>query len=153
MRKIVEVDIDKYEDLVEPYNKKKISRELVNYLIGATPKLKKADSLKVVIHNNMKNNISCAEFIKKGLDAEITKSDYSFMNTNRRQIFLFVLGVLILILAYVVNVEIIKEIILIGAWVLLWEMVELEIDDDISNRKKKLILKRLVASEFEEIKK
>lgn len=153
MEKIIEIDISKPEELVEQYNKKKISNNLVTYLIGSVPRLKKSDTLKVIVNNNMKNNISCAEFIKQGLDSEIRNSDYRFINTNRRQVFLFVLGVLLLALAYVVNIEIIKEIILIGAWVLLWDMVELEINDDINNMKRKKILKRLVASEFEEIKK
>lgn len=153
MERVVEIDINSKEDLFEQYNGRKISKSLINFLISTTPRFKKDDTLKVIVYNNMKNDISCAEFIKKALDAEITSNDYKFMYTNRRQIILFILGVLILALATIVDIEIIKEIILIGAWVLLWEMVELEIDDDISNRRKRKVLKKLVASEFEEIKK
>lgn len=153
MERVVEIDINSKEDLFEQYNGRKISKSLINYLINTTPRFKKDDTLKVIVYNNMKEDISCAEFIKMALDAEITSNDYKFMYTNRRQIVLLVLGVLILALATIVDIEIIKEIILIGAWVLLWEMVELEIDDDISNRRKRKVLKKLVASEFEEIKK
>lgn len=153
MEKIVEIDIDSSSDLFEQYNKKKISKELIRYLIDATPKVTKNDTLKVVINNRMKEDIKCAELIKKALDAELMSNEYKFVHTNRRQLLFFILGVMALGISALIEAEIIKEIILIGAWVLLWDMVELEIDDDISNRKKKMILRKLLVSEFEEIRK
>lgn len=153
MEKIVEIDIDSSSDLFEQYNKKKISKELIRYLIDATPRVTKNDTLKVVINNRMKEDIKCAELIKKALDAELMSNEYKFVHTNRRQLLFFILGVMALGISALIEAEIIKEIILIGAWVLLWDMVELEIDDDISNRKKKKILRKLLVSEFEEIRK
>ena len=41
-----------------------------------------------------------------------------------------------------------KEVVIIGAWVLLWDAVEMELVDDISNRKKKNTLKKILSSEF-----
>lgn len=153
MEKIIEIDIESSSDLFEQYNKKKVSRDLIRYLIDVTPRFTKNDNLKVVINNGMKEDIDCAELIKKALDAELMSNEYKFVHTNRRQLLFFVLGVMALGVSALVEAEIIKEIILIGAWVLLWDMVELEIDDDISNRRKKKIIRKLLVSEFEEIKK
>ena len=153
MEKVIEVDIDSSDDLFDQYNKNKVSKDLIRYLLEETPDIKKGDSLKVIIRNGMKENIKCAELIKKGLDDEAKSNDYKFMYTNRKQLLFLILGVMALGLSAIVDSEIMKEIIVIGAWVLLWDMVELEIDDDITNRKKKRILKILLASEFEEIRK
>ena len=140
MEKIVEIDVNSYDDLFERYNRKKISRDLIGYLITNTPKLRKDDKLKIVINNNMKENISCSELIKRELDAETVRVEAQYKHNT-------------LIIASFVGIEILNEVVVIGAWVLIWEMVEIEMDDDVSNRKKKNILKRLVASDFEEIKK
>lgn len=153
MEKIVEIDVNSYDDLFERYNRKKISRDLIGYLITNTPKLRKDDKLKIVINNNMKENISCSELIKRELDAETVRVEVQYKHNNFRQLRLLILGVITLIIASFVGIEILNEVVVIGAWVLIWEMVEIEMDDDVSNRKKKNILKRLVASDFEEIKK
>ena len=65
MEKILEIDLDKKEDLFDCYNKKKVSKELIQYILDSTPKLKKGDTLKVVINNGIKGNIKCAELIKQ----------------------------------------------------------------------------------------
>ena len=41
-----------------------------------------------------------------------------------------------------------KEIILIGGWVLIWEMIELEIFSDVKEKRKRIILKKILNSEF-----
>lgn len=148
MEKILEIDLDSTENLFECYNKKKISRDLIQYMIDATPRLKKGDTLKVVINNNMKGNIRCSELIKKALDDACARSDFRFHLTNMKQIWFLILGVIALLIASVVDWEILKEIVIIGAWVLLWDVVEMEIVDDINNRKKKKILKKILSSEF-----
>lgn len=153
MEKIVEIDIDGIDDLFERYNKKRISKDLIRYLIDSTPTLKRRDTLRVIINNNLGENISCAELIKKALDAEVASNEYKFIYTNKKQMLFFVLGVFALGISTFIEMTILKEIILIGAWVVLWDMVELELQDDISNRKKKYILKKLLTGEFEEIKK
>ena len=68
--------------------------------------------------------------------------------TNMKQIWFLILGVIALLVASIVDWEILKEIVIIGAWVLLWDVVEMEIVDDINNRKKKRILKKILSSEF-----
>lgn len=152
MERIIELDIDSTDDLFEVYSKKKISKELIKYLVDSVPFVRKDETIKVVINNKLKHNMSCAELIKKALDSELMSNDFKFFRNNMKQISFFVIGVLALIISTWINVEVFKEIILIGAWVLLWDMVEMEIEDDLLNRKRRKILKKLLASEFIENK-
>jgi len=148
MEKILELDIDKESDLFETYNKKKISKELIQYMVDSFPRMKKDDKLKVVINNGIKGKFRCAELIKKELDDACTRSDFRFHNTNLKQLSFLIIGILALIVASFIDLDVLKEVVIIGAWVLLWDAVELEIVDDISNRKKKSIYKKLLESEF-----
>lgn len=149
MEKILELDINKESDLFETYNNKKISRELIQYMVDSFPRMKKNDTLKIVINNGIKK-VRCAELIKKELDEACVRSDFRFHNTNLKQLSFLIIGVLALLVASVIDWDVVKEIVIIGAWVLLWDAVELEIVDDISNRKKKSIYKKLLESEFVE---
>jgi hypothetical protein len=148
MEKILEIDLDTKEDLFECYNKKKISKELIQYLIDSTPRLKKNDTLKVVINNRIKGNIRCSELIKKALDDSVEKNEFKFHYNNIKQFSFLIMGIFALVLSSFVKIEVFKEVIIVGAWVLLWDAVEMEIVDDLVNRKKKKILKRLLSSEF-----
>lgn len=150
MEKIIEIDLDNEDDLFECYNKKKISRDLIQYMIDSMPRLKRNDKLKVVINNKIKGNIRCAELIKQAIDEACDRSDFRFHYTNMKQIWFLILGVIALLVASVIDGEILKEIVIIGAWVLLWDVVEMEVVDDINNRKKKRTLKKILSSEFVE---
>lgn len=151
MEKVLEIDLEKEEDFFECYNKKKVSRELIQYMVDSVPRLTKDDTLKVIINNKIKGNIKCSELIKQALDEACAKNDFRFHISNMRQIWFLLIGILALVIASLIQIEILKEVVIIGAWVLLWDAVEIEIIDDISNRKKKRILKKILSSEFVEI--
>lgn len=148
MEKILEIDINSTNDLFDTYNGKKVSKELIQYMIENFPRMKRKDTLKVIINNNIKGNVRCSELIKKALDDACEKSDFRFHNTNLKQFSFLFLGILALFVASVISFDVIKEVVIIGAWVLLWDAVEMEIVDDIVNRKKKNTLKKLLSSEF-----
>lgn len=148
MKKVIRVDLYSEDDLYEKYNDEKVSKDLIKYLIDSVSKIKREDEIEVNIYNHYNKKEKCIEFIKKGLDEECAFNERKFHITNQKQISFFIVGAFALFLSTIVEAEVLKEIILIGAWVLLWDMVELEIVDDMSNRKKKRILKKLLSSEF-----
>lgn len=152
MEKILRLDIETKEDLFERYNGEKVSKELVQYMVDSFPRMKRNDKLKVVINNKIRGNFRCAEVIKQGLDEAVAKNDFRFHNTNLKQLTFLVMGIIALIVASVIDIDVLKEIVIIGAWVLLWDVVEMEIVDDINNRKKRRILKKILSSEFIENK-
>lgn len=152
MEKILLIDLDEKDNLFERYNKNKVSKDLIQYMIDVMPVLKKDDSLKVVINNRIKGDIHCSELIKKALDEACINNDFRFRLSNMRQMSFFIVGIFALIIASMIDLEILKEIIIIGAWVLLWDAVEMEIEDDINNRKRNKKLKKILNSEFIENK-
>lgn len=148
--KVIEIDITNKEDLYEKYNKKVVSKDLINYMIESIPHFNKSDKLKIVINNSTSEKINCTKLIKDGLNNEYNKSLLKYHKTNIVQLIYLIIGIIALILSTLVNVTIFKEIILIGAWVLIWEMIELELFSDTQEKKKRIILKKLLDSEFEE---
>ena len=150
MRKKIRLDLYSEDDLYQQYNDDKVSKDLIKYLIEAASKVKNNDDIEVNIYNHYSSREKCIEFIKKGLEEELANNEHRFHITNLKQVAFFFVGAAALILSTFVDAAVLKEIILIGAWVLLWDMVELEIVDDISNRRKKKILQKLLISEFTE---
>ena len=148
--KVIEIDITNKEDLYEKYNKKVVSKDLINYMIESIPHFNKSDKLKIVINNSTSEKINCTKLIKDGLNNEYNKSLLKYHKTNIVQLIYLIIGIIALILSTLVNVTIFKEIILIGAWVLIWEMIELELFSDTQEKKKRIIIKKLLDSEFEE---
>ena len=148
--KVIEIDITNKEDLYEKYNKKVVSKDLINYMVESIPHFNKSDKLKIVINNSTSEKINCTKLIKDGLNNEYNKSLLKYHKTNIVQLIYLIIGIIALILSTLVNVTIFKEIILIGAWVLIWEMIELELFSDTQEKKKRIILKKLLDSEFEE---
>lgn len=148
--KVIEIDITNKEDLYEKYNKKVVSKDLINYMIESIPHFNKSDKLKIVINNSTSEKINCTKLIKDGLNNEYNKSLLKYHKTNIVQLIYLIIGIIALILSTLINGTIFKEIILIGAWVLIWEMIELELFSDTQEKKKRIILKKLLDSEFEE---
>ena len=120
-------------------------------MIDSTPRLKKEDTLKIIINNHL--DYSVTSLIKNGLKEEHDKDLSRYFYNNLTQISYFIIGVLILFISTLLEKSILKEIIVIGGWVFIWEMVELEIITDINNRKRRKILRKILNSEFNEIKK
>ena len=150
MKKVIRVDLYNEDSLYEMYNYKKVSKDLIKYLIDNASKVKDDDELEVNVYKHFEKKDKCIEFIKNGLQEELDNNEYRFHITNVKQASFFVVGAFALILSTLINIEVIKEIVLIGAWVLLWNMVEMEIVDEISMRRKKKALRKLLNSEFTE---
>ena len=96
----------------------------------------------------MNEKINCTKLMKEGL-----KRGYNICYRRRQTIMLkqliyLVVGAIILFLSTLINSETLKEIVLIFGWVLVWTMVELEMFNDVDNKKKCKILKKLLNSEF-----
>ena len=54
MERILELDIMEIDDLYERYNRKKASRDLINYIIESLQHLSSKDELTIVINNHSK---------------------------------------------------------------------------------------------------
>ena len=147
MEKIVEIDLAKKEDLYEKYNKNIVSRELINYLVLSTPILKKDDNIKILINNETKEN-DVVRLIKEGLQKEYHDSLNRCYRNNIIQVIYFFIGLIGLYISTLISETVLKEVILIGGWVFIWALVEIEIFTDRKGRIRRKILKKLINSEF-----
>lgn len=153
MEKIIEIDLLDTDYFFEMYNRKKVSRELINYLISEGQDLKKDEKVKFIINDSMGENINCIKLIKEGLKQEYDICYKRHQNICIKQLIYLICGVDILFLSTLINSEIFREVVVIFGWVLLWSMFELEIFSDVDSKRRRIILKRLLAGEFKEVEK
>ena len=149
MQKVIEIDLNSKEDLLERYNNKRISKDLIEYLINETNFINKKDSIVIQINNNIKTDIDIVKYLTNGLKDEYENNIKSHFKNDIIQIVLFFLGIFFLFLSTQINDnDIWKEILLIGGWVPIWEMIDLELFNDFRGNKRKRILQKLLDSEI-----
>lgn len=146
-----ELDIIDKRDLLEKYNTKILSKDLINYLLDIASDIRKDDKVKIII-NNYLDYENPIKVIKEGLKREYEKSLKKQTITDLKQLLYLILGIIAIFVSTLLETEVLHEIVLIGGWVLIWEMVELEIFTDREGRKKREILKKILKSEFIENK-
>ena len=146
MKKVIEIDIVNKEDLYESYNRKKVSHELINYIIESSSHFRKKDKIEIVINN--KTEDKSLQLIKRGLEDEIEKSKERHIRTNTIQVIYFIIGIFALSISTQITLEIIRELVIICGWVLMWTIIELEIFNDVAERKRRRLLRKLLKSKF-----
>lgn len=151
MERIIELDILEQDDLLEKYNRKKLSRKLVNYIIGSIPYIGKNDTIKLVINSRI-DNIECIPVIVEGLKHEYEKSMKRHFYNNIIQIIYLIVGIIMIFLSTIIEGTILKEIFLIGGWVFIWEFIEIEIFTDTKGLSKRRLLKKILNSQMIENK-
>lgn len=146
MERIIEINLTNKTDFYDKYNKKLVSKELINYIIESAYYFDADDTIKIEITNNTKEDY--VTLIREGLNREYDKSITLSYKNDFTQVFYLIAGILIIFLSTLIGGTVFKEIILIGGWVFIWAMVESEIFTDIRNKKKRKIIRKLLDSEF-----
>ena len=138
MKNIV-VNIRRERDLYEKYSNE-VSNDLLDYLIE---KAIVKDDIEVTINTKLDiNNID--KLIKEGLenyckDIKIIDKFY-----DNKQIILFIIGMIFLIISTIAKPELIKELILIIGWIAVWEVLDIAINVDSKQKFNKKIIKKLI---------
>lgn len=148
MNKIIDVDIVNEEALYETYNTKKVSHNLINYIIESALSLEKKEIKKIIINNYTKEEAK--ELISDGLKDAYVKSFKRHRFLNNMQIIYLLIGIISISLSLLIDYEIIEEVVLIGGWVFVWEAIELEITSDINEMRRRKILEKLLQCDIEE---
>lgn len=148
MEKIIKIDLKDEDDLYETYSNELVSKDLIDYIIESSNTFTAKDSIKIII-NNYTNSDNCIKLIKEGFRNEYYKSLKKYRHNNIIQIIYLLIGIFILFVAmFFENNNIIHEILLISGWVLIWEMVEIELLPDPENRHRRKVLKYLKNAEI-----
>jgi hypothetical protein len=138
MKSIV-VNIRREKDLYEKYSNE-VSSELIKYLVNEA---KVKDDVEVIVNTKLDiKNIDT--LIKEGLEdsiKDIKKIDRFY---DSKQVILFIVGMIFLIISTLTKPEIIKELILIVGWIAVWEVLDIAINIDSKQKYNKKIIKKLI---------
>lgn len=148
MEKVINVDIKEIGDLVERYNDAVVSKDLIYYILNQAKFVNRKDTIKLSIDIKFETTIDIVCLIKKTLKNEYDLNLKKSYNTNVKQVFFLFFGMVCLFLSTIINNEIISEVILIGGWVLIWEMIDLQLFTDSQLKRDKIVLRKLLKSEF-----
>lgn len=149
MKKIIEINLADKEDFLDKYNKKKVTNDIVDYIIRQSMYVTRKDELKIIINKKCRIEQNCIQMIKDALNEEYSNSMRLHHSIDIKQTFLIMLGIVALILYSITKEEIIwGELFLIAGWVGIWEAMDLELFDDASERRKRKTLRKLLSSEI-----
>jgi len=147
----IDIDIFSKEDLVEKYNEDVVSKDLINYILEKSMFLRKEEKIRVVFHKSRQISINCKNVLLAGFKEEYNKSSKIKKFVNIKEIFLFIIGFILIYISTKINSSALgSEIFLIIGWVPIWEVVELELIEESSERRKRRALRRLLKSEIVE---
>lgn len=147
------VDIKKENHLINKYNKKKVSHELIEYIMKQAKLVKWNKDIKLVINKNSDIKQDSINLIKNGLEEEFTRSIERKDKNNIKQFFYFILGTIIIFISTLIpEIGPWKEVVLITGWVLIWEMIEVELFPDAYGRRNRRVIRKLLKSEMIENK-
>ena len=147
MEKVIKIDVVE-DNLLANFNREKVNPELIEYIIKETRFIPKKIDLKLQINNESK--IKAKDLLIKAFKEEYQKVINEHKRTNLIQFILFIIGFLFIVISFNINNEILEELFLIGGWVPIWEMVELELFNDVRGNQRRKILLKLINCEIEE---
>jgi len=138
MKSIV-VNIRRERDLYEKYSNN-VSSELIKYLIDEA---KVKDDVEIIVNTKLDiNNID--KLIKAGLQESIMNLRSIDRFYDSKQVILFIVGIIFLIISTLTKPEIIKELILIIGWIAVWEVLDIAINIDSKQKYNKKIVNKLI---------
>lgn len=149
MEKVIKIDLMKEEDIIDTYNSSRISPNLLNYLINEARFIKKEDTIKILINNICQTKLNYKEMLYEAFQDEFLNIRKEHIKTNIIQLLFFIMGIFFIFLAFQINNNIWKEILLISGWVPIWEMIDLELFNDTRGQRKKMILNKLINSQID----
>lgn len=149
MEELIKIDLNNKNDLLDKYNNKNISDDIIKYIIKKARKIPKYKRIKIIINKKSDINIDTSELIKQGLK-EAYNTSIQERNCNNLKQFMFLgLGIFFIFLSTLIEKKgIWKEILLITGWVPIWEMIEVELFPDVYGRRKRRIIKKLLDSQI-----
>ena len=149
MEKNIEIYlVDKY-DFIQKYNKKKISTDVIDYIIDQAILIGKKENIKIIINKKFEIEQDCSQMIKEGLKEEYNKSLKNHHVRDAKQVGFFILGIIFIFLSTLIEKQmLLKELLLITGWVPIWEMVKIELISDMEGRKRRVIIKKILESEI-----
>lgn len=125
----INININKYEDVMEKYDNNKLSSELAYFIYNQYMSLPLRKGIELNIETNFEiteeQEDIISDMIHRYFGLQVQKSIYNFRYKTKYQIFLFLIGVLLIAISnlkVLAELSTIHEILLIIGWVAVWEL-------------------------------
>ena len=148
MNKTITININSRKDLFDVYNTKEINDKLIAHLIKEAAYITTKDNLTIKILNKTNENINISKLIKDRLKREYDNVIFENHKNILTQFILFIIGVTILVIAKLYNHLIWHDVLVIIGWVPIWEMVDIEIFDNINEKRLIKVINKLLVSKI-----
>lgn len=148
MEKIITIDIADKNDLVEKYDRSIVNADLIHFILTQAELASHKDTFKIVVKDKCNLDHDFSNLIRAGIKQELDKAVYDHTRTNNRQIISLILGIILLVISTFIESPVITEILAIGAWVALWDAIELAIYSEYRERRTMNRLRKLLNCEI-----
>lgn len=125
----INININKYEDVMEKYDNNKLSSELAYFIYNQYMSLPLRKGIELNIETNFEITEEqegiISDMIHRYFGLQVQKSIYNFRYKTKYQIFLFLIGALLIAISnlkVLADFSTIHEILLIIGWVAVWEL-------------------------------
>ena len=137
MEKEINIKFLAESDIIEKYNDDKLSKDLLEYIISEAEFTKRNENIKIIIDNRCQTKLNYKDMLYNAFNEEYIHNLKEHLKNNILQLIFLLVGIFFIFLSFKVDNQIWKEIFLIGGWVPIWEMIDLELFNDIRGIKRK----------------
>jgi len=88
MKKLIRIDIQNEEDIIEKYNSNIVNHNLIEYILKSSMYIRSDEEIEIIIYNKCNTKIDIKENIINGLKLEYINTTKEYRRNNILQILL-----------------------------------------------------------------
>ena len=148
MEKVITVDIADKNDLVEKYDRSIVSADLIRFILTQAELASHKDTFKIIVKDKCHLDHDVSNLIRSGIKIEYDNAVYEHTRNNNRQILSVIIGVILIVISTIIKDPVLAEIFAVGAWVAMWDAIELALYSEYKERRKMNRLRKLLNCEI-----
>ena len=148
MEKVITVDIADKNDLVEKYDRSIVSADLIRFILTQAELASHKDTFKIIVKDKCHLDYDVSNLIRSGIKIEYDNAVYEHTRNNNRQILSVIIGVILIVISTIIKDPVLAEIFAVGAWVAMWDAIELALYSEYKERRKMNRLRKLLNCEI-----
>ena len=148
MEKVITVDIADKNDLVEKYDRSIVSADLIKFILTQAEQASIRDTFKIIVKDKCHLDHDVSNLIRSGIKIEYDNAVYEHTRNNNRQILSVIIGVILIVISTIIKDPVLGEIFAVGAWVAMWDAIELALYSEYKERRKMNRLRKLLNCEI-----
>ena len=148
MEKVITVDIADKNDLVEKYDRSIVSADLIKFILTQAEQASIRDTFKIIVKDKCHLDHDVSNLIRSGIKIEYDNAVYEHTRNNNRQILSVIIGVILIVISTIIKDPVLAEIFAVGAWVAMWDAIELALYSEYKERRKMNRLRKLLNCEI-----